>query len=218
MPPLEISQKVQLNLRDNEHAVLGQVLLNSYIADIQKDRLLLAAPMLRSRVIMPAPGTWVTVWATGKTAVFVFESRVLENIGGDQPFLVLEAPQHIVRKQRRAFVRVEYVAPVMVRRLLDNGQADDQVLARGYSRDISGGGVRIVLGRSGEHEGIILVEIEGLPLGGLEARVIRSESCPEANGKYEWGLEFEGLTEAERDQIIKFTFARQREMRKKGLL
>lgn len=218
MPSLEVSQRVQISLRDNEHAVLGRVLLNSYIADIQKDRLFLAAPMLRTQVLTPEPGTWATVWVTGKTAVFVFESRVLENISGERPFLVLEPPEKIIRKQRRQFVRVEYVAPVTVWRLLEDGQADDRVLARGYSCNISGGGIKLIMERSGQNERRVFVEIEGFPLGGLEARVLRSEPCAEGRGKHEWGLEFVGLTEAERDQIIKFTFARQREMRKKGLL
>jgi c-di-GMP-binding flagellar brake protein YcgR len=91
---------------------------------------------------------------------------------------------------------------------------------KAYTADISGGGVRLLTdeklepGQQVECR-IPIGERDFLELKGLVVRVV---PCVEGNYKFEVGVKFVDILEAERDRLIQFIFQQQRRLKAKGLI
>lgn len=193
---------------------------SSYVVTVGRDHLEVAMP-IRHRASVPVPaGTPVKVFFQDADAMFSFRSRVRELVAGDLPLLRLELPKSVRTEQRRHFVRHRVNLPMRFR-VLDGPRRSDIYNYQAKTRDISGGGLRMItfgtLEIDDRLEMEIMLEGERLVATGRVVRPIGHERI----GGREWdlyGVEFSAGQHRVTDAIIHYIFREQRRLRRKGLL
>lgn len=157
---------------------------------------------------------------------------VSRHLEGEMPSLHLQLVSAVDKNQRRDFYRLQLVTDVIFRlqtgvaieKQVDNGKVIE-VEIPSYrdiavvTRDISGGGLRAMVG---EHFNpgqqitvIILLEDERVE---VTAEVVRCQLFDSTVMRYDCGLKFLDVDEKDRSRIISFIFEKQRNLRKKGLV
>lgn len=163
----------------------------------------------------------------GKEGRYVAQTKVLKPPKGPVPVLRLRMPDTWERTQLREFFRVPAVFPARVRVVSEaEGDGDDRLIVvsggtewlTAQTRDISAGGCQLVMRTPMSPGDTVEVDIE-LPEYQLRARgvVRRSDPDPDEPDYFVVGLSFSNLEEESRQQVLRFAFQRQIELRKKGL-
>lgn len=139
------------------------------------------------------------------------------------PFLQLAWPENWERVQHREYVRVPVSLPVRLRVMEedDEGPGDsavEEAWVEGIMRDLSGGGCQVAVPLALAPRQEVEVEFR-LPSRAfvLPAEVQRVDVSPDDHRLRIVGLAFTDIREPTREEIIRFTFQRQIELRKKGL-
>lgn len=148
--------------------------------------------------------------------IFRAETFVLGEVHQRVPMLRLEVPAKWERAQLREFFRVDAVRPVRVRRFTKEG---DLPWVEGHTRDVSGGGCQLALPEMLDQGELIEIELE-LPEGIYRMRgtVQRAQEDRSAQGfSAIAGIKFQDLTEKQREELIRYAFERQIELRRKGM-
>lgn len=174
----------------------------------------LAAPTERQVPVHLEPGTEVKISYLSQEPMrgcrWTAKVRVRGTIQGHIPILVVSRPDQWIRTQDRRFVRVPCT--------LDVHAVYDDSACSGLTQDISGGGMRILVPTKLKPGKKILLQFTLPPEDSMElaAQVVRR--MPKQGDLFPTAVEFVDLEERERDKIIKFVFAEQRNLRRKGLL
>jgi c-di-GMP-binding flagellar brake protein YcgR len=166
------------------------------------------------------PGTPLNVWLWDELAVYIFHTRLIKNITGTVYELVVAKPDSIKRVQNREFVRVSIVIEVLITYLNKNG-VKEEIWCK--TRDISGGGMMVAIGKPNPLERNAKIEIEftiNEHLIKAEGLIVWNDWELDSNGieKNLVGMKFTNITEQNRKRIIKCVYQRQIELRRKGLL
>ncbi|SDK46050.1 flagellar brake protein [Natronincola ferrireducens] len=145
--------------------------------------------------------------------MYCFTGEVIDKITIHLPMYIiapLSAPEKI---QRRYYYRLKTLIKVNIRVLNEND------VIEGYTKDISGGGMKVIakktveLGKKLELK-VFLNDNKELTMEGEVIRVVRD---PISN-EYEVGVKYSDISDNIRNQIVAFIFAKQRELRQKGLI
>ncbi|WP_064091009.1 flagellar brake protein [Rossellomorea aquimaris] len=149
--------------------------------------------------------------------VLMFETEVLGRKLSKIPMIHIHYPgeNELVKIQRRQFVRVDANADISLK---FNNQYHPTI-----TEDISAGGCAAIVNKEMKIEGgTKLTTIIVLPMQNgechyaeIEGRVIR---VWEKDARSIASIEFDKLTESQRQLILRYCFERQLELRKKGLL
>lgn len=153
-------------------------------------------------------------------SVYLFESEVLGRVKLKIPMMVISYPgnEHLMKVQRRQFVRIETSVDIAVHPLRDEFTPFVSV-----TEDISAGGAAIIAGKSCSlkanrqiHTYFVLPMQNGEShYLKLKSKVIRiSEIC---NGKSLISVQFLDVSPQDRQLLLRFCFDRQLAMKKKGL-
>lgn len=149
---------------------------------------------------------------------YEFDTVVLATQGGRFPFLYLlkPEPKDVRRRQMRSYVRVDCEIPVQIVPHGEEGAAPAPV--EGTIRNISGGGAAVSVQGKIPPESLVRLRFT-LPggekaLAGIIARVLKT--MPEEGGGEKVIFQFEGIDEATRNEIIRYTFEVQRKAKRKG--
>ncbi|MGI5921710.1 MAG: flagellar brake protein, partial [Syntrophomonadaceae bacterium] len=149
-------------------------------------------------------------------STYVFSSPITARKWNKIPLLILKKPQEFTKIQRRGHWRIDVVISVKYR-----PAGEDTPFLDALTLDISGGGVLMRTENDIEAGQILEMEInlpEREPVF-CQARVIRLLEKKKREGQAnKAALEFHEISEAKRDKIINFIFAKQREWIRKGLL
>lgn len=168
-------------------------------------------------------GTQFKATFVGKDeSVYVFDTEVRGRKKLTIPVLALHFPrkEHILRIQRRQYVRIETAVDVAV-----HPQNEHEPSFTSITNDISGGGAAVIA--SSEHsivEGQIMEVWFIIPLTSGETQYIRTISRVvrlwKGNSKErdKLSLEFDEIEENDRQLIIRFCFERQLSDRRRGIL
>jgi len=182
----------------------------SSIIDLTETDFTIQPPFLKTGELNLRTGESVEVELLGDRARLRFTTPVLKRLKEPLPAFVLRRPrpEDVRRIQLRQFVRVPLVQEVRYR-LAEPGTSPWR---EGMSLDLSGGGMRFLTADRLAPGTRVLVALE-LPLEGvkvtLPALVKRSEPGPEGTGQFQLGLAWDGISERERDLIIKAVFQKQ---------
>jgi len=214
---LKVNQLVNIEVTDEN----GQITrYPSRIEDFLGDTVTLAAPIKNQQVVFLPQGTPLNIWIWFDDAVYVFGSIVLEATYKIIHQIIITKPEKIVRVQNREFVRVDYFLDVLFSYL--NLNNEKQVI-HCMSRDISGGGMLLVLNsfiplEKGSQIGLQF-SLENMQIN-VEGEIVWNEWKLDANGIEHnlLGIKFVNILESYRKIIIKSVFARQIELKRKGLL
>lgn len=202
----------RLNLgikRKNEKGEEIDFYYPSRVELLKEEELWVAAPQEKGVLVPVGVGEEVTGYAWGENEIFHFKSRVQNRLKkGNMAFLVLSVPREVEREQRRNYVRINVVHPIIIKK-------GDKPFS-GCTKNLSGGGVQAIFNEErnflevGE-EVLFSLFLPDIQIIG-KARVVRKDgpSC--------YAFQFAEITDQDREEIIHYIFKQQIELRKKGLL
>lgn len=201
----------------------------SRLEEQNEEKLWIAVPLLGKDEIPAPPGSEVEVGymltsAAGAVGGATYSFRVPVLAVQEIPVrcLVVPVPARVVKAQLRRFVRVDCDLQVECRILPDEGQPRDEKPESfsAKARDISGGGVllgdvpgKLALGTALEVQ--LLLPNTRIPEVAV-GRVVRNLAAD--NGEKLYGIEFTAIRENTRENLIRYVYQRQRELRRRGAL
>lgn len=132
--------------------------------------------------------------------------------------IVIQSPQTIHRQQRREFVRVPITLPVQIMTVDMETQAIKSI--RGMTENLSGGGMLVLIDqrdsvKAGDFVGLdfeLNLENQACPIT-AKGQVIQAAPSYRHEDKKACRIKFVNLKEQDRQNIIKFVFRRQIELR-----
>ncbi len=218
---LHVNQKVKIR-------VVAGVFKGNYssrIEDCGEDYLVLAMPIKKRQLVPLPPGTRVWVHYLDEAGIYRFQTVVTDHRLSEPPNLTILAPEQVDRHQRRRYVRLDVRLPVEFG-LLEGADAGDKAgdvlpLFRGWTADLSGGGMALVPEVELQPGSLMAFELklpDGKPPLRGRGRVIRVKKGEGIPGLCLAGVEFCGISEQERDRIVRFIFKEERLRRKMGLV
>lgn len=177
--------------------------------------------MKTNRTTFLVDGTQLRVsFVEGKSG-YLFETEILGRMVQGIPMMMLVYPgdDHVIKIQRREFVRIETSVDVAVHPLKSEFQPFTTI-----TEDISAGGSLVVLNHSVNMEpGIIIRSLFVLPMQNgdthymdLVSKVIRVIKKTGTNQDL-FSILFMDVTPQQRQQLLRFTFDRQLALKKKGI-
>jgi len=208
------NKKVSIRVIEGEY----QGSYNSRIEEINDDKMILALPFMGTVPIPIRSGERIIIYSATKDAVYGVVGEVIKRQLEPLPLLHVVITGEIERVQRRNYVRVPILLNVMYR------VKGDEKIYTTSTKDLSGGGMKIVLPEMLKIRDILQVRLE-LP---------SPESPIDCEGKVVWidteeilnnnklekisyaGVEFTLIDEKERERLIRFLFNYQRSLIKKG--
>jgi c-di-GMP-binding flagellar brake protein YcgR len=204
------NRKASLGVRRrNDRGETEVVYYPSRIEFVNGERLWFAAPQERGTLVPVSIGETLEVYVIGDNEVFFFEGEVQDRVKrGNIAYVVFAMPEKVIRKQRRNYVRFEAVLPVLLKKA--------EKAFPGTTKNISGGGMLVQL-REGrdvfdpKEELLFLLSLDGRDIVG-RAQVVRKD------GPGLYAFQFSEITDRDREDIIKYIFQKQIELRRKGLL
>jgi len=195
-----------------------RVVLASRIEAIEEDYLLIATPIRQGIPLLISPGVEIVVQFRWRDTLFAFNSKVLDRRLRPIPVWMIKRPVEFFRiAQKRSSVRLNINLPLRFQYL----ERDDHTIYKGLTVDISAGGILFSSTQPCDVGEKIKVELYLTDdnIVSVVAKVVRAFDKDEgALRGYRVAVEFEDITEIERDRIFKFVFDKQREWIRKGLL
>ncbi len=204
----------------------------SLIQDVQDDYILITIPMKGINIKILCKDEEIDGFYYDGNNVYMFTSKVLDRIVDNIPLYKISIPNSFKKVQRRDFVRIPISIPIiytnyndelkdmeMSKRVEEIEKYYNSKWKKGYTWDLSGGGAKVNLYKPLRTDNIIylILKHENLYIG-VKGRVVRC--IPYLFKKqisYHIGLEFVEISEGKRDKIIRFIFAKLREMQNKDL-
>lgn len=208
-----IQQKVELQILAGPYAATYSTMVD----DVESTGITVAHPLLGGRPVPMAPGDSVRVeYAQSGSARIAFATTVEAIHRSPYPVIRLAHPDpiRIARYQQRSFFRLPINMPVRYREVPDPGLPPKQ----GEAVDLSASGMQAILPDVLDGGDRLQIEfaLDGRPYQIL-AEVVRLVR-PLGPFRFAYGLRFLGTDEQQRQAILRFIFAQQREMRRQGLL
>lgn len=189
----------------------------SRIEDISLSNMTIAMPMSKGYPVYLNRGGYFYGKVIINGAVYRFKSSLLEKRVHPLPIWIISLPIEIKKIQQRAFVRIEAMLPVKFK-IFSNSQDDSPPIAV-MTKDISGGGLRIVYKLSLKLGTRLQISIDIPDIGVVETlgEVMRVDKLDGERDIYGIGVKFLNMPEGLRSKVIKFVFKKQLEYRQKGL-
>lgn len=217
---LEIGDKIEITV---ERDYAETITCFSLVQDLTStDKIIVTLPMLEGRLILLNPKDIISVMFFRDKGCFSFKAQVLERFRiKNAAFISLKQVSSVKKIQRRYFYRLKITLPVEFQLVQDNQVPTATITPfKGYTTDISGGGMRLVTDEELNKNMIIkcsiqLEEAENISLMG---KVVRKREAQDSPLKYEVGICFHKTTENTRNTLIKFIFQKQRKLIERGLM
>lgn len=211
---LKVNQLVDLEMDYN-----GQkVTLSSRIEGEDINHLLVATPIRKGIPLTVPVGQEITVMVRLSYGWFGFRAHVLERLSQPIPVLVINKPQEFFKvDQKRTYVRLTINLPLRFHYL----NREDSEVYDGVTVDISAGGILFNTTEALTKGDKLQVELCLSEQDSIQsaAQVIRVFSKHRGNSRNcKAAVEFEDISENQRDRIFRFVFEKQREWLRKGLL
>jgi c-di-GMP-binding flagellar brake protein YcgR len=213
-----IRQKVELQILGGSYAAA----YSTVVDDLDEDGITLSHPLLGGRPIPLTRGQSVRVeYALSGAARIAFQTTVAAVYGPPLPAvrLVMPDPMRIARFQQRSFVRLPVSLSLRYRVVREKRLDLTLLLSRqGQIADLSASGAQVYLPEALEQGQLVMVEFTlGTESFTLLAEVVRLIEAVGIN-RYAHGLRFVEIDEQQRQSILRYIFAQQRERRRQGLL
>lgn len=209
---LRINQLIEIELSEGDKSEY----LPSRIEEIKDNYLYVSMPMRKGTLLPMRIGQEIRVLMRHKNGMVGFLTRVVGRKREPIPYLIITKPERIVPvNQKREYVRLNVSLPVRFR-VIDEEEAQ---IEEGVTIDISAGGALVSTRaevKAGQKMEIEIVLSPG-NIFSCQAHAIRTFE-KRANENAIWvAVEYNDISEADRDRIFKFIFEKQREWIKKGI-
>lgn len=225
----KVNSKIEIEVKHGQY----QGIYCSRIEEIMDAGLEIAIPSKQGHLLPLPMGTRFWGKIAQNTSLYIFKTKITHvALMQKVPIWIIERPEIMEKVQRRSHVRMEVRLPASVQIHVEN----EKILSiegknysakeletkewEAYIKDISGSGVKLITKLSIPEETNIALTFHLPEVGPFytQAKVKRSHLINAELGIYWVGIQFVGLTERERDKIVRFIFKKQVEMRKRSLL
>lgn len=214
---LQVNMRLQIEIKRGEK----QEKYFSRIEDIQDNNLIIAMPLSKGEIVSLHPGDEINVIAFAGSSLYQFLSRVQERRMGNIPLLLISKPtdDDIKKVQRRSFFRIQAAVPVQFRCLKDLGSISYDEFMEATTKDISGGGILLLLKKEIPKDTILEMKIRlnEKTIVPAVGRVVFVKEGKDKDKRREVAVEFMVIEDRDREKIVKFVFQTQLEQRKKEL-
>ena len=193
----------------------------SRVKDITDEYVTLIAPRIAQELIKLTPGMIMNIWFWNSEALFTFSSYLINEEFDDVINKIYIAyPETIIRVQKRDFVRVSYDLNVLLS--YNNIQGEEEFI-RCRTKDISGGELMLVINVYAPLPKGTNVSLQfklDNELIKVQGEVVWNDWMLDKQGfeQNNIGVKFNNILESTRKIIIKSVYARQIELKRKGLL
>jgi c-di-GMP-binding flagellar brake protein YcgR len=176
-------------------------------------------PISKRRIVYINEDTVLKVIITKEGAIYEFEAEVENKLFGVDLLLRLKRTSDIQKIQRRNYFRLKSLNTIKIRKIVNLKEAIFSEYFNATMVDISGGGLafnsELELDINDLIEISVTLNSNTINLLGMVVRADRNEN----NLKImEYGINFEKITDTERNIIMTFIFEEQRKLAKKGLI
>jgi c-di-GMP-binding flagellar brake protein YcgR len=176
-------------------------------------------PISKRRIVYINEDTVLKVIITKEGAIYEFEAEVENKLFGVDLLLRLKRTSDIQKIQRRNYFRLKSLNTIKIRKIVNLTEAIFSEYFNVAMVDISGGGLafnsELELDINDLIEISVTLNSNTINLLGMVVRADRNEN----NLKImEYGINFEKITDTERNIIMSFIFEEQRKLAKKGLI
>lgn len=193
----------------------------SKIEDKEKEMLTVAVPFSGKGFLPLHEGEEIELFFLVKNESYAFETEILcRQTDTVLPTFLISEPSKAYRKQRRNFVRTDCLKNIHYQLVDSNKKKGAKQEAQ--MLDISGGGFLLVTNQVLNENDKVLIH---LPLNSevmkILCRVRRVEEVDSGNKKsrkkYKLSMEFQEISERDRDKIVRHVFDIERDLRRRGL-
>lgn len=221
MPDLKkyfsVGSKIQIDYLD----AAGQ--LQSYtsqVVEILDDEFIdVLIPIHKKRDVYLKQDAMLKVIVTKGEAVYEFKAVLHEKLFGRIPLLRLKVLAEINKIQRRDYYRLKVLKDIEARLVEDFKEKKFGETFKGNLHDISAGGLNFSTRKELQENDMLELTLnlndKKLVVYGI---VLRRTLTNNYKASYAYGVKFEKITEAERNEIVKYIFEEQRRLIKKGLM
>ncbi|MDR3592776.1 MAG: PilZ domain-containing protein [Negativicutes bacterium] len=188
---------------------------SSRIEGITSSQMHLAMPMNKSVPIVLQPGNLFYGRTLTQGSIWQFSCTFIDKQILPVPIWISGLPFDLKKVQLRSFVRLPVALPVTYQ---INIEGADEPPARTSTRDLSGGGLQLIIKRSLPPGTTIDLALDIPEFGPITAKgaVVRVDR-PQDTNVFWVAIKFILISEKDREKIIKFIFKKQLELRQKGL-
>lgn len=220
---LQPGTKLELELYDS----LGEKVKPSLVSEfewLEGDKTAFIAAPIYEGVIYPVrAGTIMDICFIGDDSLYRFKAKVLNRgLRDNVAMLKIEIEGGMHKVQRRQFYRFECSLPVRYRLVgtLNPVYNDDTPFTKAVTKNLSGGGLSIAINEKIERDKYIECELmlADDKVVRFYGKVVRLIKLDNDLHKYEAGVVFRKIENKDREDIIKYIFQQQRNLRKKGLI
>lgn len=184
----------------------------SQLMDIdENENLVIAVPIKNAQLVTLLNGTQVSIlYNNSETGMLEFEAEVLRKVKGRVPMMYIKMIGKITKSQRRNYFRLDFMTPINFIKI------KDQSLHSGITKDISGGGLKMIIDSDVE-EGDILQLNYVLDNRQYNLKGVVKAKISSIENKIEVGIEFLDIIEIDRNDLTKYLFLQQRMLIKRGM-
>ncbi|BBB93165.1 MAG TPA: flagellar brake domain-containing protein [Methylomusa anaerophila] len=192
----------------------------SRVEEINSQRIAIAMPMKKGAPVFLVRGESFYGQTVSDGVIYKFTSTFINKLMNPIPLWIVTLPTDITKIQQRSFVRYEAMIPVRVK-ILDDGNDNkaDSAFLDALTKDISGGGVQLVVKQQLPAGAKLKIAIDFPGLGSIcvTGQIIRVQQ-PQPDKPVFWtAVNFVDIDEKDRNIIIKYIFKKQLEQRRKEL-
>ncbi len=212
-PHFEVNDSVRLADGDKGYS--------TRVEDVEGEFLWLASPIVQGVPVRFDNGDLLKIISGARTGYHAFRAKVVGQKLRPLAQVKLEPVAALGDEERRYYARVPAVFKVYGRNLDAEPDSEEALPQEMITRDVSGGGLQVVLDRHHMPKMGQRVELDfELPGGGA----IRCESVVAWTSQMEQPMQktarmaicFTHLREVDRDTVIRYVFARQAQLRREG--
>lgn len=206
---------------------------NSRIEDVTADTIEIAIPSKQGHLLPLPEQTWFHGKIVDAICLYIFKAKILKvELKKGVPTWVVEMPKEIEKTQRRCYIRIDIRLPLSLK-IVPGNQKEWQIDGKNYSpkelenhvwemttKDISGSGAKIISKYSIPAGTNVFITVSLQEHGEFTtlAEIVRCELVNPELGLFWIGVQYIGLSERERDKVVRYVFKKQIELRKRNLL
>lgn len=226
---IELQRVVRGNQSNQE--VNKKVYFSKVFDILSEDRLEITMPMEKTKLILLPVDAEYDMYFYAKSGLFQCFARIIDRYKSNNVYiLVLEITSNLRKFQRREYYRFSCALEMDTRTLQEEEmeavekKGDFLVpglpLQRSVIVDISGGGIRFVADRLYEAGSLVYCKYQLIVNGNIKeynlvGKILSNKELESRPGDYEHRLQYVSITEAEREEIIKYIFEEERKYRQR---
>lgn len=221
---IKIGIRLELEIINSLGERIGQPYVSQLIDVSDKNKVLIAAPIHESRLMLITNGTRVRIiFLHQNQGLLSFEGVISKKDKKDNIFIFgIDILSDFEKIQRRKYFRLDSILNAKYRVLLEpKSEETPPVYKKAFTRNLSGNGSGIAIGEELKKNTLIELEISISKdvFIKIEGKVIRCTELPsQREKKFECGLYFTKISQKDQDILIKYIFDQQRMMLKNTLV